>query len=146
MHCMFPSNCGWNWLNFKLKFLLTGVTQERATKNDTIITIPVNISRLICNFLNKLWNSSINPVITHSKPPIWKTMEKEKVWNTFDWLNYNEVVLDFFNFGKLTALSIPSMITVRKNKNDHIWLPGNVPIASGYTSNTNPGPLSKQAI
>ncbi len=31
----------------KTYFKLTGVTQESATKNDTVITIPVNISRLM---------------------------------------------------------------------------------------------------
>ena len=50
--------------------MITGVTQESATRNDVIMTIPVNISRLMWHLLNRGLNSSIRPVITHSKPPI----------------------------------------------------------------------------
>ena len=45
---------------------------------------------------------------------------------------------------KLTALSIPSMMRVMKKRKDQIWDPGRVAMASGYTSNTNPGPVWKK--
>ena len=48
----------------------TGVTQHKATTKETDTIIPVNISRFICHRLKKSLNSSISPVITHSKPPI----------------------------------------------------------------------------
>lgn len=40
----------------------------------------------------------------------------------------------------LTPLSSPSIINMKKNNSDQKCDPGNVAIASGYTSNTNPGP------
>ena len=40
----------------------------------------------------------------------------------------------------LTALSMPSVINIRKNITDHIGDPGSVAMASGYTINTSPGP------
>lgn len=52
--------------------LLTGVTLMRATEKETRIAPKVNNS--LENFfpLKNVQNSSIKPVITHSKPPIYK--------------------------------------------------------------------------
>lgn len=52
--------------------ILTGVTFMRATEKDVIIIAKVNISLACFRFLKNEENSSINPVITHSRPPIWK--------------------------------------------------------------------------
>jgi hypothetical protein len=41
---------------------------------------------------------------------------------------------------KLTALSIPSMMSMKKKRIAQNWLPGRGATACGYTSNTNPGP------
>jgi hypothetical protein len=35
------------------------------------------------------------------------------------------------------------MMRVMKKRKDQIWDPGKVAMASGYTSNTNPGPVFK---
>ena len=45
--------------------------------------------------------------------------------------------------GSHTALSIPNMISMRKKSRDQKFAPGRVPTASGYTSNTKPGPTKK---
>ena len=50
--------------------ILTGVTQHKATINEALTIIPVNISRVMPTRLKKGLNSSIKPVITHSNPPI----------------------------------------------------------------------------
>ena len=38
------------------------------------------------------------------------------------------------------ALSMPSMINMKKKITDQNWEPGSVATACGYTSNTSPGP------
>lgn len=48
----------------------TGVTLIIPTEKDTTIMEKVNISREYFRFLKKELNSSIRPVITHSRPPI----------------------------------------------------------------------------
>ena len=62
----------WKLLDYiRVKIMIhTGVTQHKATTKETDTIIPVNISRFICHRLKKSLNSSISPVITHSKPPI----------------------------------------------------------------------------
>ena len=55
-----------------MKITLTGVTQPNATKNDTPTIIPVKISLVIPQRSKVGLNSSISPVMTHSRPPIWK--------------------------------------------------------------------------
>lgn len=51
---------------------LTGVTLTRAMENDTKTAHSVNHSRECLPPLKQVWNSSISPVITHSKPPIFR--------------------------------------------------------------------------
>ena len=50
----------------------TGVTQTLATRKEEKTTSPVNISLEILYFWKNSLNSSITPVITHSKPPIYE--------------------------------------------------------------------------
>jgi hypothetical protein len=48
----------------------TGVMHDRATRKDEKTTTPVKTSLEMRCARKKSWNSSIKPVMTHSRPPI----------------------------------------------------------------------------
>lgn len=77
--------CIRNWIvdaKFCIRKLLTGVTLIKATENETRMTKNVNISLAYRRSLKNPLNSSIKPVITHSRPPIYEKNANYVILNT----------------------------------------------------------------
>ena len=53
------------------------------------------------------------------------------------------IIMNMYANVLLTELSSPSVINIMKNINDQKVAPGSVAMASGYTTNTSPGPKHK---
>ena len=84
---------------------------------EVLITMAVKNSRLIRLILN----SSIKPVITASSPPIFETIKMSSF--------IHKAIK--YSLRDITAESIPSVISMKKNKSDQNRAPGKVDRASG---------------